>query len=329
MKKRVFFKKGKQREFLEEVLQYLSIETCAKLSSCSERTIRDWRREKFSIDFSSLKKLCVKSGLPFPKSSNIEVRDRYWYVAKGASRGGITVFKKYGRIGGDPEKRKQKWFEWWEREGKYNKNSITQPLSVILPKKSKELAEFVGIVLGDGSISKRQITITLHSHDDREYSQFVIKLIKKLFKLKPGISYDTNSHVVNISISRIKLVHFFVHTLGLKIGNKVKQQVDIPFWIKQRRNFCISCIRGLVDTDGSVFTHRYQVKNKEYVYKKLQFTSHSEPLRMSVFQILQDLRLTVRLTKKYDIWIDSPKELEKYLSIVGSHNSKHLKRYKN
>ena len=64
------------------------------------------------MDLKALKILCKKTGLKFP--SDIKLRDKYWYVTKGASRGGVAALKKYGRVGGDPEYRKKKWYEWWE-----------------------------------------------------------------------------------------------------------------------------------------------------------------------------------------------------------------------
>ena len=110
---RVYFLRGKQKKFINKLLSKISVKEAAKLCNLSERTIRDWRREKFLMDLDALRKLCKKTGIKFP--SNTKLRDNYWYVAKGASKGGKAVWKKYGRIG-DPEYRKKKWYEWWERE---------------------------------------------------------------------------------------------------------------------------------------------------------------------------------------------------------------------
>lgn len=107
---RVFFPiEGAQKKFINKILSRISVDKAAELCNFSERTIRDWRREKFLMDFKSLRTLCEKTGFSIP--SNIELRKRYWYTIKGASRGGLEVLKKYGRIGGDPEYRKKKWYE--------------------------------------------------------------------------------------------------------------------------------------------------------------------------------------------------------------------------
>ncbi len=323
---RAFLPKGQQRKFIEQILSKISIKEAAKLCNLSERTIRDWRREILTMDHDAIKKLCKKTNIPLPK--NLKTKDRYWYVRIGASKGGITVWKRYGRIGGDPKYRKKKWYEWWEKEGKFKPHSfINIPTLIKKPKFSEKLAEFIGIVIGDGGITKRQITITLHSKDDKEYSKFVVALIKKLFDIPVGTYHRKKDSAINYIVSRTELVRFCTEKLGLKIGNKIKQQVDIPDWIKQNKLYSIACVRGLVDTDGCIFNHKYKVKEKWYSYKKLCFTSYSKPLRESVSYILKNNGLNPRSAQDKDVRLDSIKGVEKYFKIFNSHNPKHLRKY--
>ena len=323
---RVFFSKGAQNKFINKILSRISVKEAAKLCNLSERIIRDWRREKFLVDADALRKLCRKIKTPFP--SNIKLRDNYWYIVHSSSAGGKAVLKKYGRIGGDPEYRKKKWYEWWGREGKYKKHPIINVcLPFKKPEKSKHLAEFVGIVLGDGSITKSQIMITVNSKDDKEYGEFLYSLAKKLFNVHVGICHSEKWNVTKYIISRSELVRFFIEKLGLKKGNKIKQQVDIPDWIKQKKLYSIACIRGLVDTDGCIFTHRYKVNGKFYSYKKFSFTSYSKPLRESVFNILKNNGLNPRLSQNRDVRLDSIADMRKYFEIFTSSNSKHLNNY--
>jgi transcriptional regulator with XRE-family HTH domain len=326
--KRVKFLKGKQRKFIKDCSESLGLKgsELANLLGMSIRTLSDWKREKFLLPLKQALLLEKASRVKFPK--NLEIRDKFWYTHNGSSEGGIAVYKKYGRIGGDPEYRKQRWYEWWEREGKYKQHPlINAPKTIEKPNFSEELAEFTGIILGDGGITQRQVTITLHSKDDREYSKFVIKLIKKLFDVPIGIYRDKNYSAVNLVVSRSELVRFCIKKLGLKIGNKVKQQVDIPDWIKKNSKYAIACTRGLVDTDGSIFTHKYRVNYKLYSYKKLSFASMSKPLRTSVFNVLQKHGMSPRFAQNRDVRLDSKKDMETYFGLIGSHNPKHLNRY--
>lgn len=319
---RVFFSKGEQKKFINTILSKISVNEAAKLCNLSERTIRDWRREKFSVDLKALRKLCRETNLPFP--TNIELKDRYWYVHHGSSAGGKAVWAKYGRIG-DPEYRKKRWYRWWKTKGRFMGLFERKPIKK--PRKSKELAEFAGIVIGDGSITKRQIIITLHYKDDKEYRKYITTLIKKLFGVPVGKYYYRKGSAEKLQVSRSELVDFCVKNIGLKQGDKLRQRIDIPDWIKQNKLYSIACVRGLIDTDGCIFTHHYKVNGKWYHYKKLCFTSYSESLRQSVSDILKDNGLNPRLAANRDVRLDSINDMQKYFQRINSHNPKHLKRY--
>lgn len=323
--KRVRLPTGKQRELIQQLTENISIKEAAKLCNCSARTIRDWRREKFLMDYDCLQKLCKKGELPLP--NNLELKEQYWYTTLGGVAGGKAVVKKYGIVGGDPEHRKIKWREWWDKTGRFKPHPILNVcLPIEKPEKSEELAEFVGITMGDGSISRYQVTITLNRNDDKEFTLYVSNLIKKLFGVKPGIYVVSKDSVVDIVVSRRELVMLCTEDLGLPLGNKIRQQFDIPAWIKQDEKLKIACVRGLVDTDGSIFTHEYKVGKKWYAYKKLAFSSRSEPLRKSVYEIMQSIGLSPRMTS-VDVRLDSIDDMRRYFEIIGTSNSKHWKRY--
>ncbi len=323
---RVFFsQKGEQKKFIDKVLSKTSVKEVAMLCNVSERTIRDWRREKFLMDFDALCKICKENTIKLP--SNIKLKDNYWYVEKGARLGWKAVVSKYGKLPKNERKRKRKWYEWWEKEGKHKFHPVRRTIQIKKPSYSEKLAEFVGIMLGDGGITRYQVKITLHSKDDKEYGEFIKDLLKELFDVYIGSCYRKEELVVHYIVSRIELVRFCTERLGLKEGNKIKQQIDIPEWIKKNRLYAIACIRGLVDTDGCIFLHRYKVNGKIYNYKKLSFTSYSSPLRQSVFNILKDNGLNPRFAQRKDVRLDSTKDIKKYFEIFGSHNPKHLKKW--
>lgn len=323
--KRVLFPKGKQKAFVERILRSLYVKEAAKICACSERTIRDWRREKFSMDYDCLLKICKATNSLMPQ--NITLRDKYEHCSRAGLLAGKVVMEKYGRVGGDPEHRKQKWYEWWENEGQYNPDSITKPKPITTPRKSVQLAEFCGIMLGDGGMSDLQATVSLNRVDDAEYVTYVCNLLKKLFDIEPALYPSNKDLSIAIVISRAELVRF-CQKLGLVTGNKIKQQIDIPRWIKKNPKYQIACMRGLVDTDGSVFTHKYKVAGKWYQYKKLSYCSRSEPLLKSAHAILAANNITSRFTTGFEIRIDSKASMQKYFEIISSHNPKHLKRYK-
>lgn len=50
MERRLSFKQGAQRIILEKIQSCLPLKEMALVCRCSERTIRDWKREKFLAD---------------------------------------------------------------------------------------------------------------------------------------------------------------------------------------------------------------------------------------------------------------------------------------
>ena len=325
--KRVLFIKGEQRKFIDLVMEKLNanINKLAFLANVHPRSIRDWKREKLSVPLTALNIFCTEANLPMPKE--IEIKEPFWYSSKGSMAGWLAVKKKYGeRVPINEEHRKKKWYEWWEKEGQFKKNNLIHLLPFKKPRKSKELAEFFGIMMGDGGITNSQICVTLHHIDDLEYSKFVIKLMKKLFDILPSVYHIKKMSVNNIVISRSGLVKY-LNSMGLLIGNKIKQGLNIPSWINKNRSYKIACLRGLVDTDGCIFIHKYKVKGKYYSYKKLSFTSYSKPLRDSVCFIMKNFGLNPRLAANRDVRLDSKDDIKNYFKIVGSHNPKHLRKY--
>jgi len=326
--KRVIFPKGYQKKFIIKSKNKLNFtwNQMAKNLNISTRNLIDWKNEKISMSFNALKILCKKTKIKMPK--NIKIKEPFWYTKKAGKIGGIKVYKKYEIIGGDPQKRKEMWYKWWLKEGRY-KNSIINTLPIKKPAKNKDLAELIGIILGDGGVTKYQLIITLNIKEDKEYANFVAKLIKKLFNVFPKIYPSPKKSVNNIVVSRVELVKFLT-SVGIVVGNKVKQKVNIPIWIKKNKLFLISCLRGLIDTDGCIFIHSYKINNKVYYYKKLAFSNKSKPLIKTVYNSFKKLGLNPRITKDgKDVRIENKTDIEKYFKIIGSHNLRHLKkRYK-
>ena len=147
------FSPGKQRKFIETAQEERgwTIGVIAEKLKVSERTIRDWRREKFRITCIGADKLSklAKVSLPSPR------RIILWseHARRAGLIGGPRKFKKYGNVGGDELFRKEQWERWWKKEGHLGLHtSFGTEKYVYCPEKSIELAEVCGILLGDGGI---------------------------------------------------------------------------------------------------------------------------------------------------------------------------------
>lgn len=269
--------------------------------------------------------LSESSGTPIPE--NMEILKWSDHARKAGKIGGEIHYAKYGRVG-DESKRKEKWKEWWDGEGKYKNQNILQRKSITTPEKNLLLAEFVGIMMGDGNINDYSIRVTLDSVADDKYILFVIALMEQLFGVIPKLYQDKNSRAVDLVIARKNLVEFCL-SIGLKKGDKLRQGLDIPDWVKENKSFSLVCIRGLVDTDGCFFNHVYKVNGKEYNYAKIAFTSKSPQLLNSVSEILIKLGIYVRMTKDgNDLRLESQKDVIKYIELIGTSNPKFDERVK-
>jgi predicted DNA-binding protein YlxM (UPF0122 family) len=111
-----------------------------------------------------------------------------------------------------------------ERKTKYQ-NKRTD---VFIPKtRTKELAEFFGIMLGDGHVSKNQVMVTLGSKED-SYVEYASELMGCIFKTKINIS-TRKAGYKDVYIGSVDLSRWLIRE-GL-VFNKVKSQVGVPKWV--------------------------------------------------------------------------------------------------
>lgn len=195
------------------------------------------------------------------------------------------------------------------------------------PDRSSELAEFIGIILGDGGVrSKHQCFITFDYRTDLKHAKYICSMIRDLFSVDGSIRKRKNNNGADVIISSTNLIEFLLKQ-GIVSGNKVKNQVDVPAWVKARSEYRIACLRGLMDTDGGVYSHSYKAGAKSYKYLKLSFTNCSKPLLNFALDALSALNIKASLSGHH-VAVYSTLGVKKYFKEVGSHNSKHIDRFK-
>ena len=323
---RLKFPKGEQRRFLKGIFETsgLNADGLAKIIDVSPRTNRDWKREKFCISKTSIKIFCSTYRIPHPAQEAKKIENWRKMKLETCRKGGFAHLWKYGSPG-TPEGR--------SKGGRIALRILRERGVIPIAKQfnfpqnySSELAEWTGLVLGDGGITKDQVRITLNMNKDANYRIFVSNLGKKLFGETPTIAFRPENNVSISYYSGLKLIEY-LKKIGLKVGNKVKQQVKVPSWILENDAYSTSCLRGLIDTDGCIATHSYFVNGKRYTYKKLVFANRSIPLINFVYEHLNKLglgaKIADRLETKY-VWLYNCSRTKKYLDIVGSHNKRIL-----
>ena len=101
----------------------------------------------------------------------------------------------------------------------------------------------------------------------------------------------------------------------------------LPSWILQHPDFAKASLRGLMDTDGSIYGARRTIAETKYTHACLCFRNYSKPLLDAVYHIM--INLGYHPTMGHNrIYLYRQKEITRYFEEVGSHNPKHLQRYK-
>lgn len=122
----------------------------------------------------------------------------------------------------------------------------------------EKLAYLIGLALGDGNLSNPNGRATrLRITCDKKYPKLIKKvtlLLQDLFPKNKVSLINRNDSCVDISCYSNKLEEI----LGWKAksGPKSEQKVVIPNWIKNNPNYIKPCLRGLIETDGSVYLDR-------------------------------------------------------------------------
>lgn len=314
--KRIIFKKGKQRFFLSKAIENSSILKLANDLKINRRTMSGWYGEESSMPADIVKKICKRYEVSFPE--NVEVKDQFWYTVKAGKIGGRKTRKIYGNPGTAIGRRKG-----GVRAAEINSqlhNNFKKRKIVKKPEKSGILSEVVGIVLGDGSIAKYFISITLNSETDQKYAEWIKKTLKRLFNITAKI-FICERNALQIFIRGVNLVEI-MQNLGLTIGNKVKQQIGVPDWIISNPEYSKSCLRGLIDTDGCVYFDRHKKGDIFYSNICMDFTNRSKPLLDFVYNTLIGNGFSPRIYG-YSIKMRKESDIIKYHKIIGFSNKKH------
>lgn len=214
--------------------------------------------------------------------------------------------------------------KWGQKKGGSN---IKAP-KFLVKEQSKELAELIGVILGDGNIWTGKggyyyLTICGDSEKDKNYLLDYIKpLFEKLFGKKMRIRYHKTSKEIFITLGS-KDVVYTLEKYGLRSGNKIINNQGIPDWIFLSNEYLMSCIRGLIDTDGCVCP----ITGRNYSY--IWFSSRISKLRDDFNKAMQKLEIktskwNIRKGRTPEIFIGSKEMIKRYIQTIGFKNERHL-----
>lgn len=299
----------------------IKLSDIARTTQVSLRTVTDWKRGKYTIPSVSFNKIFKLAGSP--ASITPEYLDNWWNNSISGRKGALARMKKYGSLG-TPEGRSLGGLNSYLAR-RNNTHDIFTTKTILEPAQDEHLAEFVGILIGDGSLTEYQVAIASNTTTDSEYIIFVARLIKRLFGIAPRISIRSDINCTMIVASSIKMVEFLTH-IGVLQGNKLAQGLDIPSWIQDDQKYANACIRGIFDTDGSIFQETHVIKGRIYSYPRMSFVSMSENLISTINTVLIDLGFYPKI-RKNRVNLESQSDINRYFDIIGTSNPKHFNRF--
>ncbi len=210
---------------------------------------------------------------------------------------------------------------------------------------SKELAEFVGILAGDGYVnftrqenSHYTINIAGDSRLDYEYLRLHVKpLIEKLFKITPRFNIRNNQNLAQLNLSSKGLVKYLEKIGYFKHKSKI---IRVPNWIKNNEIYMKYFIKGLADTDFSLMIYKNRKHYPPYPIVAISLkckeliTLLAHFLRKKGF-LVNLIRNEVKVEKRlgYEntfvdrIKLSGRQNLRLWMNIIGFRNSRHLNKY--
>lgn len=193
---------------------------------------------------------------------------------------------------------------------------LNKRTDVVIPKRSPKLAEFFGVMLGDGHVSRYQTMVTLGTKE-LEYVEYVQSMMHYLFSVHATICVKKSGYR-DVYIGSTQITSWLLDQ-GL-VHNKVAAQVNVPLWIYTRRAYMQSFIRGFFDTDGSVYKLRFGTQ--------ISLTNKSLPLLKSLREMLITLGYKASEMSSYRVYLTRKTDLDRFFREIRPANSKHLRRYK-
>lgn len=311
MERRVKLNKGQQRDLISKACFKLgSLKKLSASMNISYSTLKKYKQESLLLPEGLFNRLVVFCDLT-KMNFFIKYLDANWGRKLGAKRGMAVLEKKY------PEK----IIEW--RRKAIKKSAFSNMKKIKIPLLNESFAELIGAYLGDGTLTKYFIRISGDYRYDIPYYNHLNRIIYELFGINAAVYRDKNSHTAYLVIFSKQLCDYFSNEFGLKKGDKIRNNSIIPLVIMKDKSLSLACLRGLVDTDGSV--SRRGRNGEQFT---VTFTSHNPCLikqvklisdRNSLFSFISERRGT--------IGTNNQEKIRNYFRIVGSSNLKHIIRF--
>ena len=204
--------------------------------------------------------------MAFKTMSELEIGDKVGISRKGAFGNSVKIE--------------------YDNQDMFSKNGRKPDIKKVPKELTKDLAYFIGSVIGDGSM--RQKNQVIFTTADDETVSFMTKFVKDSF----GREFKSRNGKYDYVIYGKEIRHF-LNSIGLdNVKSNEKKVPDLIF--KAPREIVTSFLQGLFDTDGTT------------TGRSVSFSTSSEELAFQVQQLLLNFGIISnrqkRLNKKYNTY---------------------------
>jgi hypothetical protein len=200
-------------------------------------------------------------------------------------------------------------------------------LRAFISKVDSRMAEFLGMLIGDGCISrfisqgrvKFEVAFTGNLSEFDYYNDFLKPVVEGLFPVK-GRLLVRDDNTVRLHFRSKRLAMYFL-SLGLPLGKK--KDASIPLRVTGRR-LLVAFIRGFYHAEGSIYrrySKKYPYHSRKYDrYQVVQFRCTLRTLMMQLHNGIKALGIVpTRLSEKggvYTFRITNQAEIRKFMHII-------------
>ena len=205
-------------------------------------------------------------------------------------------------------KAKRVWnFSKWQKERRRFLINQYKELS-----RDINLAELIGIILGDGNLSRMPRTENLRiicNSKDTTYIRHISELIAKIFHKAPSIINRKSEHATVISLYQCRISN----RLELPCGNKIKNNICMPSWVFLNNLYTSKCLKGLFETDGCFY------EEKDNYTQVIEFKNYCIKLRHDVYNALLKLGFNPQLGSNY-VRLAKKEEVRRFKELIDFKN---------
>src|SRR3989344_4830064 len=203
------------------------------------------------------------------------------------------------------------------------------------------LAEIYGALLGDGCLSgyyaksskrwRNEVVFTGNISEEDYFVNFIKKELESRFGFKGRINRKLKDHAIEIHFTAKAVFTYFSKIFP---AGKKPESLCFPAFILSNSKLLIPCLRGLFDTDGSIYLGYNKKKiNGKITYKYynvIQLKMRAPVLIKQVKQIFSDLRfksnkITFDGTRSI-IRISDQNSVKEFISRIGFRNIRNKER---